>query len=72
MVANYGLVVIPMYDFYPPDARSRNANAGYDQLRISFCFSESRGEQRRKDLDGGRRDLLPRGKSRCRSVRSEE
>lgn len=50
MVANYGLVVIPMYDFYPPDARSRNANAGYDQLRISFCFSESRGEQRRKDL----------------------
>ena len=50
MVANYGLVVIPMYDFYPPDARARNANAGFDQLRISFCFSESRGEQRRKDL----------------------
>jgi DNA-binding transcriptional MocR family regulator len=50
MVANYGLVVIPMYDFYPPDARARNANAGYDQLRISFCFSESRGDQRRKDL----------------------
>jgi DNA-binding transcriptional MocR family regulator len=50
MVANYGLVVIPMYDFYPPDARARNPNAGFDQLRISFCFSESRGEQRRRDL----------------------
>ena len=50
MVANFGLVVIPMYDFYPPDARARNVDAGFDQLRISFCFSESRGEQRRKDL----------------------
>lgn len=50
MVADYGLVVIPMYDFYPPDARGRNPDAGYDQLRISFCFSESTGDQRRKDL----------------------
>lgn len=50
MVADYGLVVIPMYDFYPPDARQRNPNAGYDQLRISFCFSESSGSERRKDL----------------------
>ncbi len=50
MVADYGLVVIPMYDFYPPDARKRNPDAGYDQLRISFCFSESAGEERRRDL----------------------
>ncbi len=50
MVANYGLVVIPMYDFYPPDARGRNPDAGYDQLRISFCFSESAGDERRRDL----------------------
>jgi DNA-binding transcriptional MocR family regulator len=50
MVADYGLVVIPMYDFYPPDARARNPDAGYDQLRISFCFSESEGEERRRDL----------------------
>jgi DNA-binding transcriptional MocR family regulator len=50
MVADYGLVVIPMYDFYPPDARSRNPDSGYDQLRISFCFSESTGEERRRDL----------------------
>lgn len=50
MVAEYGLVVIPMYDFYPPDARVRNPDAGYDQLRISFCFSESAGDERRRDL----------------------
>lgn len=50
MVAEYGLVVIPMYDFYPQDARIRNPDVGYDQLRLSFCFSESTGEQRRKDL----------------------
>ncbi len=50
LVTEYGLVVIPMYDFYPPDARVRNADAGMNQLRISFCFSESAGEQRRKDL----------------------
>lgn len=50
MVTDYGLVVIPMYDFYPPDARIRNPSAGFNQLRISFCFSESAGAQRRKDL----------------------
>ena len=50
LVAEYGLVVIPMYDFYPPDARARNPAAGYDQLRISFCFSESTGDERRRDL----------------------
>ncbi len=50
LVAEYGVVVIPMYDFYPPDARARNADAGFDQLRLSFCFSESTGAQRRRDL----------------------
>ncbi len=50
LVANYGVVVIPMYDFYPDDARERDADAGLDQLRLSFCFSESTGDQRRADL----------------------
>ena len=50
LVADYGVVVIPMYDFYPPDAKQRNPRAGLNQLRISFCFSESSGEQRRKDM----------------------
>lgn len=50
LVANHGIVVIPMYDFYPRDARERDPNAGYDQLRLSFCFSDSQGAQRRADL----------------------
>ncbi len=50
LVSDYGVVTIPMYEFYPDDARRRNANAGYDQLRLSFCFNESVGEQRRRDL----------------------
>ncbi len=50
LVADYGVVVIPMYDFYPRDAKQRNPRAGLNQLRISFCFSESTGEQRRKDM----------------------
>jgi (S)-3,5-dihydroxyphenylglycine transaminase len=50
LVSDYGVVVIPMYDFYPRDARERDPDAGFDQLRLSFCFSESTGAQRRKDL----------------------
>lgn len=50
LVAEHGVVVIPMYDFYPRDARDRDPEAGFNQLRLSFCFSESIGEQRRSDL----------------------
>ena len=50
LVADHGVVAIPMYDFYPRDARARDPNAGLDQLRLSFCFTESTGEQRRRDL----------------------
>ncbi len=50
LVADHGVVAIPMYDFYPRDARERDAQAGLDQLRLSFCFSESTGEARRRDL----------------------
>jgi DNA-binding transcriptional MocR family regulator len=50
LVADHGVVVIPMYDFYPRDARERDPNAGLNELRLSFCFSESTGEQRRRDL----------------------
>ncbi|NJN50664.1 MAG: PLP-dependent aminotransferase family protein [Gammaproteobacteria bacterium] len=50
LVAEYGVVAIPMYDFYPLDARERNPRAGLDELRLSFCFSESTGEDRRRDL----------------------
>jgi aspartate/methionine/tyrosine aminotransferase len=50
LVSDHGVVVIPMYDFYPEDAKKRNPSAGLDQLRLSFCFSESLGDDRRKDL----------------------
>ena len=50
MVMDHGLVVIPMYDFYPMDARERDPGAGMNQLRLSFCFSESAGQQRRDDM----------------------
>lgn len=50
LVSQYGVVAIPMYDFYPSDARRRNPRAGLDQLRLSFCFSESIGAQRKADL----------------------
>ena len=50
LVAEHGVVVIPMYDFYPPDARRRNPKAGLDQLRLSFCFTERVGRDRAADL----------------------
>jgi DNA-binding transcriptional MocR family regulator len=50
LVSDYGVVVIPMYDFYPADARKRDPGAGLNQLRLSFCFSESEGAERVRDL----------------------
>ena len=50
LASNFGIVVIPMYPFYPDDAKSRNPKAGLNELRLSFCFSESQGEARRNDL----------------------
>ena len=50
LVEDYGVVIVPMFDFYPDDARARNALAGLNQMRISFCFTERTGVQRRTDL----------------------
>ncbi len=50
LVAEHGVVVVPMYGFYPPDARQRNPRAGLDQLRLSFCFTERTGRHRIADL----------------------
>ena len=50
LVAEHGVVVIPMYDFYPLDARQRSPKAGLDQLRLSFCFTERMGRDRAVDL----------------------
>ncbi|MYD42688.1 MAG: aminotransferase class I/II-fold pyridoxal phosphate-dependent enzyme [Gammaproteobacteria bacterium] len=51
LVERYGVVVVPMYGFYPDDYLARSPNAGYDQLRLSFCFTESHGDERRRDLE---------------------
>lgn len=53
LVAEYGVVAIPMYDFYPADARARDPQAGLNELRLSFCFNESLGEARKADLAEG-------------------
>ena len=50
LVADFGVVVIPMYGFYPADARERNPRAGFDQLRLSFGFTERTGADRVRDL----------------------
>ena len=50
LITSYGLVVVPMYDFYPLDARERNPRIGMNELRLSFCFSESYGDARRADM----------------------
>ncbi|AFU97444.1 pyridoxal phosphate-dependent aminotransferase [Simiduia agarivorans] len=50
LVADYGVVTIPTFSFYPDDARARNPMAGLNQLRLSFCFSEGEGAARRQQL----------------------
>ena len=50
LVSEYGVVAISMNAFYPNDARQRDPEAGLRQLRLSFCFSESTGAQRRQDM----------------------
>lgn len=50
LVAEYGVITIPMFDFYPPDARQQNPEIGRNQLRLSFSFNEKIGEERRRDM----------------------
>jgi DNA-binding transcriptional MocR family regulator len=50
LVSEYGVVTIPMFGFYPDDARDRDPEVGLNQLRLSFCFSEHIGEGRREDM----------------------
>ena len=51
LIAEYGVVTIPMFGFYPNDARRRDPNIGLDQLRLSFSYSERTGDGRREDLE---------------------
>ena len=39
LIGNYGVVTIPMFGFYPNDAKRRNPKVGLNQLRLSFSFN---------------------------------
>ena len=65
LVAQYGVVTIPTFSFYPDDARTRNKSAGLDQLRLSFCYSEGVGEQRKQQLQAATRAFAQAIKKEC-------
>jgi 2-aminoadipate transaminase len=50
LMERYGIVVVPMHHFFPRDARQRNAEAGLDQLRLSFSFTEGCGRDRVREI----------------------
>ncbi len=51
LIVEHGVVTIPMFGFFPEDARERDPNVGMDQLRLSFSFNEGIGETRRRDME---------------------
>jgi len=65
LVAEYGVVTIPTFSFYPEDARARNSKAGLDQLRLSFCYSEGIGERRRQQLQAAASAFAKAIKQEC-------
>ncbi len=50
LIADYGVVTIPMFGFFPSDAKKRDPHVGLDQLRLSFSFCESCGDERREAM----------------------
>jgi DNA-binding transcriptional MocR family regulator len=46
LVAEYGVVTIPMFGFYSADARERDPDVGLDQIRLSFSYSTGVGPAR--------------------------
>ncbi len=50
LIGEYGVVTIPMFGFFPEDAKARDPEIGLDQLRLSFSFNERLGEGRRADM----------------------
>lgn len=50
LIADYGVVTIPMFGFYPNDAKERDPEIGLNQLRLSFSFNEKFGAARREDM----------------------
>jgi DNA-binding transcriptional MocR family regulator len=51
LVAEYGVVTIPMFGFYSSDARQRDPEVGLDQIRLSFSYSTGVGQARVDELE---------------------
>lgn len=51
LIGEYGVVTIPMFGFYPKDAKERDPDVGLDEIRLSFSFNEGMGETRRTDME---------------------
>ena len=50
LVSDFGVVVVPMAEFYPADAQERRPGVGLNQIRLSFCFTESAPGKRADDM----------------------
>ncbi len=50
LVAEFGVVTIPMFGFYSADAKRRDPDVGLDQIRLSFSYSTGVGAERVREL----------------------
>jgi len=50
LLKEHHVTTVPMVDFYAPDARERHPEAGRNQLRLAFSFTESVGDARRLEM----------------------
>ncbi len=51
LVAEYGVVTIPMFGFYSQDAKQRDPDVGLNQIRLSFSYSTGVGQARVSELE---------------------
>ncbi len=51
LVAEYGVVTIPMFGFYSVDARERDPDVGLNQIRLSFSYSTGVGPARVAEIE---------------------
>lgn len=65
LILEYGVVTIPMFGFYPADARERDPGVGLDQLRLSFSFNEGFGDTRRADQQQAVRAFADAMRAEC-------
>ncbi len=51
LLKEHRVTTVPMVDFYPQDARTRDPQAGMNQLRLAFSFTEGVGDARRREME---------------------